>query len=236
MVVAGPAAPIGLMGAMESETEALRAAIEHPRPRAALGCELIDGRLDGHAVLLATSGVGKVNAALTTAAMATAGVSGLLFTGVAGALSPELKVGNAVIATRLIQHDVDLTPFGRLPGEIGGRPAGGTADPALSGRLEQACRTMGLAPVQGVVASGDQFIADAGRAAAIAQQFGAIAVEMEGAAVAQVCARLRLPFAVLRWISDAADDQAVSVGSAFTLEQAPARDLAVVRAFLAQRG
>jgi len=222
---------LGIMGAMDSETSALRAAIEDVVEETVLGCTLASGLLDGQPVVLATSGVGKVNAALTTAAMATAGIDELVFTGVAGGVGDGLRQGDVVIATTLIQHDVDVTVFGRMSGYIGERPAGGPADEALSARLVDACRSLGLEPVRGVIASGDQFIADKARAHDIARRFGAVAVEMEGAAVAQVCTRLGLPFACLRWVSDAADDDALDDAEDF-IGRAAGLDLAVMRAFV----
>jgi len=220
------------MGAMDVEVSAIREVIVEPRQSIVLGCEITAGELDGHPVLLAEAGIGKVNAALTTAAMAQAGASSLVFVGVAGGVAPGVAVGDAVVATTLVQHDVDITAFGHAPGVISGKLAGGVADAALSDTLATAARAMGATVHRGVIASGDQFIKEAGQAAAIAEQFDAIAVEMEGAAVAQVCTRLGLPFAVLRWISDTADSEAGAAFHQFA-DQIPQLDLAVVRQFLA---
>ena len=220
------------MGAMDVEVAAIRAAISRPRQRTVLGCEITAGTLDGRPVLLAQSGIGKVNAALTTAAMAQAGASSLVFVGVAGGLAPGVKMGDAVVATSLVQHDVDITAFGHAPGVISGVLAGGVADVALSDALAAAAGSIGATVHRGVIASGDQFIVSAEESAAIAGQFGALAVEMEGAAVAQVCMRLSLPFAVLRWISDTADSQADADFDQFVTKIAQL-DLAVVRGFLA---
>jgi len=220
-----------IMGAMDVEVAAIRAAISQPRVVKILGCDLIEGTLLGHPVLLAESGIGKVNAALTTAAMAQAGASSLVFVGVAGGVAPGVNVGDAVVATSLVQHDVDITAFGHAPGVISGVLAGGVADVALSGALVESAEALGATVHRGVVASGDQFIVSAGESAAIAGQFGALAVEMEGAAVAQVCTRLGLPFAVLRWISDTADSQADTDFDQFVHRIADL-DLAVVKQFL----
>jgi len=219
------------MGAMDVEVSAIRDAIVEPSQRTILGCDIVAGELDGHPVLLAEAGIGKVNAALTTAAMAQAGASSLVFVGVAGGVAAEVAVGDAVVATTLVQHDVDITAFGHAPGVISGKLAGGVADAALSDALAAAARSMGATVHRGVIASGDQFIKDVKQAAAIAEQFDAMAVEMEGAAVAQVCTRLGLPFAVLRWISDTADSDAGAVFHQFA-DQIPQLDLAVVRQFL----
>jgi len=219
------------MGAMDVEVAAIRAAITQLRPLRVLGCDIAAGTLDGHPVLLAESGIGKVNAALTTAALAQAGASSLVFVGVAGAVAPGIKVGDAVVATSLVQHDVDITAFGHAPGVISGVLAGGAADESLSDALATAADSLGETVHRGVIASGDQFITSPQRSAVIAEQFGAIAVEMEGAAVAQVCIRLGLPFAVLRWISDTADGQADADFDRFVHRIADL-DLAVVKRFL----
>jgi len=224
---------LGIMGAMDVEVVALRDAIIDPRVETIFGCDVVAGSLDGHPVLLARSGVGKVNAALATAAMVQAGAGCLVFVGVAGAIVPSLKVGDAVIATELIQHDVDISMFGHPLGVVGGEPAGGTPDEGLADRLVRACRAIGVEPAKGVIASGDQFISSPERATAIASQFGAIAVEMEGAAVAQACRQIGLPFAVLRWISDAADAKATIDFSEFARQVADL-DLAVVKTFLTE--
>ena len=217
---------------MDVEVAAIRQAISQPRVITVLGCEVTGGQLDGHPVLLAESGIGKVNAALTTAALAQAGAASLVFVGVAGSVTPGVKVGDAVIATTLVQHDVDITAFGHDPGVISGVLAGGEASPALSDALAAAAESLGASTHRGVIASGDQFITSPDRAAAIARQFGAVAVEMEGAAVAQVCTRLGLPFAVLRWISDSADTQADTDFGQF-VQRIAQLDLAVIRGFLA---
>ena len=220
-----------VMGAMDVEVAAIRQAISQPRVITVLGCEVTGGQLDGHPVLLAESGIGKVNAALTTAALAQAGAASLVFVGVAGSVAPEVNVGDAVIATTLVQHDVDITVFGHEPGVISGVLAGGEADQGLSDALAAAAESLGASTHRGVIASGDQFITSPDRAAAIARQFGAMAVEMEGAAVAQVCTRLGLPFAVLRWISDTADTHADTDFGQF-VQKIAQLDLAVIRRFL----
>jgi len=223
-----------IVGAMEVEVAAIRQAICQPRQFTVLGCDITAGQLDGHPVLLAESGIGKVNAALTTAALAQAGASSLVFVGVAGGVAPGVAVGDAVIAATLVQHDVNVTAFGHAPGVISGVLAGGMADPAMSDALVAAASSLDAMVHRGVIASGDQFITSPDQAAAIAGQFGAVAVEMEGAAVAQACTRLGLPFAVLRWISDTADSQAETDFGQF-VERIAQLDLAVVTQFLASQ-
>jgi len=223
--------PIGVLAAMEVEGDAIEAALDQPITTTVFGCRVIDGMLAGRHVLLGFSGVGKVNATLATAALAQSGASCLVLIGMAGTTDPGVSIGDAVIATDLIQHDVDVSMFGHPLGYIAGATAGGIADKALSDSLALAAVDLGATVHRGRIASGDQFIASPERSRAIAEQFDAIAVEMEGAAVAQACTRMHLPFAVLRWISDAADDQAMVDFPVF-VEQIAQLDLAVIRRML----
>ena len=225
------ATPLGILAAMPVEGQAIEHAMTDARTKQILGRPVVSGLLDAHPVLLAYSGVGKVNAALSAAALADAGAAAVVLVGVAGGVGPGVHVGDAVVATELIQHDVDITAFGRPAGYIDGAIAGGASDIDLGDRLAAAAHAIGATVHRGCIASGDQFIASPIKSQEIAEQFGAIAVEMEGAAAAQACEQLGLPLAVLRWISDAADDHATIDFSEF-VQQAAQLDLAVVRALL----
>ena len=224
---------LGVLGAMTVEVEAVRAALSQPVTRRLLGYDVTSGRLDGVPVLVAESGVGKVNAALATTALVEAGATAIVFTGMAGGLTPGVHIGDAVVDTDLVQHDVDVTrlgePLGRLPRE----PAAWPADPDVATALVRALGAVGAHVHRGRIASGDQFIAAAAQARRIAAGFGALAVEMEGAAAAQAAAKLGCPFAVLRWISDAADEAAPADFPAFCQHIADL-DLGVVRALVTQ--
>ncbi len=157
-------------------------------------------------IVLAYSKIGKVNAALTAATMIEHfGCDVLLFTGVAGAINPELKIGDLIAATKLCQHDLDITAFGHPHGYV---PEGKVyVEPSrtLLHLAKEVAEEKGIELKGGIVATGDQFIADPERKAWIAETFDADAIEMEGAAVAVVCDALEVPFFVLRAISDAAD-------------------------------
>jgi adenosylhomocysteine nucleosidase len=225
---------LGVMGAMKEEVAALKAALNDRSSDIALGYKVFKGYLNDVPLLLVQAGVGKVNAAMATIALANAGASRIVFTGMAGGLGPEVRIGDVVVATGCVQHDFDLfgldgTPAGLIPGE----PERWVADEALSGMLAHAATELGVRVHHGVVASGDQFIADHERSRMIYEQFGALACEMEGAAVAQVCNRLGIPFGVLRWISDAADSAAIDDFPAFVGKIADL-DLAVIRQLVAQ--
>jgi adenosylhomocysteine nucleosidase len=224
---------LAIVAAMPQELQALLDHLQDAQRQAHAGREFWCGQWHGQRVVLVLSGIGKVAAATTTAVLAERfGVQALLFTGVAGGLAMQAQVGDVVLATELIQHDMDASPlFPRyeLPGQgITRLPA----DPGLTAALVDAAQHSltpqalasggALAEVhleelglrqprvhQGLVLSGDRFVSSNEESAALRAAFpDALAVEMEGAAVAQVCRDLALPFAVLRVISDRADHSA----------------------------
>ncbi len=157
-------------------------------------------------IVLSYSKIGKVNVALTAATMIERfGCEILLFTGVAGAVDPDLKIGDLIAATQLCQHDLDITVFGHPHGYV---PEGSVyVEPSreLLHIAKEVADSKGIELKKGVIATGDQFVADEERKKWIASTFDADAIEMEGAAVAVVCDALDVPFFVLRAISDAAD-------------------------------
>lgn len=225
----------GIMGALPEELEALHAELSGVRERGAGGYRVFEGVLEGQRVLLARSGVGKVNAALLSLLLIELGARQIVFTGVAGGVDPALAVGDLVVSRDLVQHDVDATAFGYALGQVPGAPAAWPADAGLRARALAAARDLGEVQVlEGRVASGDQFVADAARVRWLREVFGAACVEMEGAAVAQACARWGVPFVVIRSISDTADAGAVSDFASFS-RVAAARAKRVVRGLLARR-
>lgn len=225
---------LGILGAIEAEVTLLRDALTSRRDERVLGLDVHHGLLDGHPVVLARCGVGKVNGGLGAAVLSLAGAQALVFTGVAGGVAPGMGIGDLVVATDLVQHDVDVTALGRVPGELLGEPAAWPCDVALADRLHAAALAVaGEASVhRGRIASGDQFVASSERSVQIHATFGALATEMEGAATAQACAHLGLPCVVVRSLSDTADETADVDFPAF-LAMASRRSLALLRAFLA---
>ena len=227
---------LGVIGAMESEVETLIAALEEDRAEK-IGLTVYHaGKLDGRAVVIARSGVGKVNAALAAAEMIRRfGVSAIVNTGVAGALDPTLEPCDAVIAVDLVQHDMDTTPLGDPPGFVSGLGiVRFQADPTLSGSAKRAADSLGIRVILGTVASGDQFIADPERKKRIVNAFGAAACEMEGAAVAHACTLYGVPFAVIRSISDKADGSSTLDFPTFAAKAA-ASNAAIVRRMIQER-
>lgn len=215
------------------------------------------GRLAGQSCVVVLARLGKVAAAATaTALIHDYHVDGIVFTGVAGGVAHGVHVGDVVVADALAQHDLDARPFfpqhevpllgtGRLP-----------VDAALSDRLALAARTFladdmsrhidaltrntfGLTAPQvhrGLIASGDQFIGNPARVEQLRHELpGVLAVEMEGAAVAQVCYEYGVPCAVMRTLSDSADDQAHVDFPAFLAGVASVYSHGIMARFLAER-
>jgi adenosylhomocysteine nucleosidase len=215
---------------------ALLALVEQRQIERIAGRDFHFGTLDGHPVVLALSGVGKVAAATTAALLLDrCDVQALLFTGVAGGLHADVQVGDVVIARELLQHDMDASPlFPRYEIPYTGVSRFAT-DAAWCERLARAVRSLPAQPRlhQGLVISGDRFIASAADNRALRMLLpGALAVEMEGAAVAQVCADFARPCAVLRTVSDRADDSAHVDFLRFVEEVAAAYARDILRAAL----
>ncbi|MFO7547005.1 MAG: 5'-methylthioadenosine/adenosylhomocysteine nucleosidase [Trueperaceae bacterium] len=223
---------VAVVGAMREEVARLHDALEDPREVHRGPVTLHAGRLEGVDVLLAQCGIGKVNAAVTAQTLLLEGAKRLVFTGVAGALAPELRVGDVVVSTDAVQHDVDVGPLGYEPGEVPGSGLAWEADAALREAATAAAEDLAdVRVVAGRIASGDRFVADPEVAADLHLRFGAACAEMEGAAVAQVCARWAVPFVIVRSISDTADHAAGVDFRAFT-ELAASRAERVVRGLL----
>jgi len=127
----GRARPVGLIGAMPEELALLERLARSPRHERVGPFELVRGELDGVPVVMATCGIGKVNAAALTQALASSGVGAVIVTGVAGGIDPALRVGDLVVSRDAVQHDVDVTGLGYALGEVPGEPRIWEADPVL---------------------------------------------------------------------------------------------------------
>jgi adenosylhomocysteine nucleosidase len=233
---------LAIVGAMHEEITALRPCLENPRIERRAGRDFHFGRLDGHDVIVVRCGIGKVAAATTTAVLLDAfDAAALLFTGVAGGLGAGVRVGDIVVATTLLQHDMNAEPlFPRWEVPLTGR-ARFDADPAWTGRLAAASRALAADAMhaaaatihQGLVVSGDRFVATRAESDQLRALLpDALAVEMEGAAVAQVCHDFGRPFAVVRTISDRADDAAHGDFQRFVCDVAAPYSRDIVRAAL----
>lgn len=226
-----------IVSAMHEELAAVLDLMPDESRRLAAGREFWVGHLHGREVVAVLSRIGKVAAATTAAVLVERfAVDEIVFTGVAGGLAEGVGVGDVVVADEFLQHDMDASPlFPRY--EV---PLYGTSrfrsDAALTDRL---ARAVALALPQqrlhrGLLVSGDRFVStDAESRALRAALPDALAVEMEGAAVAQVCRDCGIPFAAVRTISDRADDAAHADFARFVREVASRHSAAIVRALLA---
>lgn len=225
---------IGIMGAMDEEIRLLKGELELFRVTKKAGMKFYEGSWESRDVVLVQSGIGKVNAAICAQIMIDSfEVERIIFTGVAGALDPELEIGDIIISQDAVQHDFDVTDFGYQPGEI----------PHLNSRFiaadEQLVKLAGEVGSQldkikvktGRILSGDQFIASKDKAAFLREIFAGHCTEMEGAAVAQVCKLNSVPFVVIRSMSDRADGEAPENFSSF-VQQAAENSLKLIRGIL----
>lgn len=221
---------IGIIGAMQSETEGLAASLQDASWETVSGTRVGCGTLYGKQVVLVTSGVGKVFAAMAAELLIVRyGVTALLNTGVAGGLLPGLSVCDAVVATDVVQHDMDTTALGDQRGFISGIGLVKIpTDKHLTDVLYNAAVAEGIRTVKGTVASGDLFVADKKVKKAIRSRFDAVACEMEGGAIGQVAHFNGVPFAVLRTVSDSGDDMEFNI----FMQMAAERSVAVTRHFL----
>ena len=203
---------IGIIGAMEEEVSALREKLSDAKSVQKASMNFYSGTLNGKEVVVVRSGIGKVNAGICTQILSDLyQVDAVINTGIAGSLKVEINIGDIVISTDTLQHDMDATGFGYEPGVI---PRMETscfpADPELLKQAEAACREA-VPEIQvftGRVVSGDQFISDQAVKERITRQFGGMCTEMEGAAIAQAAYLNQIPFVVIRAISDKADNSA----------------------------
>jgi adenosylhomocysteine nucleosidase len=204
----------GVIGAMEDEVRLLRSLMKYTRTRTAGPFDFISGELEGRETVLLRCGIGKVNAALGAAFLIHEYHPDLIInTGSAGGIDPSLQFGDAVISTGLLYHDVDLTGFNYEPGRIPGCPAVFPVKEDLILRTERASRELKAEKIlpenfnciRGIIGSGDIFMCDPGRIAALRKSFPQVkAVEMEGAAVAHTCFLFNIPVLVIRALSDIA--------------------------------
>lgn len=197
---------IAIMGAMPEEIAPILEKLKDYKTTEFAGNRYYEATYNGVELVIAYSKIGKVFSALTASTMIQHfGAQKLLFSGVAGAVSPKLKVGDLIVATKLSQHDLDITAFGHPFGFV---PEGSVfveADATLIEMSKKVAYEMGKSIVEGIIATGDQFVANEERKNWIGSTFGADALEMEGASVAVVCDALGVDFFILRSISDAAD-------------------------------
>jgi adenosylhomocysteine nucleosidase len=227
---------IALMGAMQEELSAVLALMQDASCETVAGRQFWQGHLHGHSVVAVLSGIGKVAAAITaTVLIEKYQVQRILFTGVAGGLARHVKIGDVVVGTALLQHDMDASPlFPQYEVPLLGR-ARFEADTDMTQCLIESAQ-QALPQVQvhsGLIISGDQFVSSATESQRLQSDISdALAVEMEGAALAQVCHAYGMPLAVVRTLSDRADDDAHTDFTQFVKDVASPYSAAIVSEFL----
>jgi len=198
---------VAVIGAMEQEVEALRLAINSPQTIIIANSEYTQGTYAGHEVVLLKSGIGKVNAAMSTAILLHHfKPDAVINTGSAGGFDMALEVGAIVISDEVRHHDVDVTAFGYEMGQVPQLPAAFTSDDKLRKLAEESVEELGQHQfATGLIATGDSFMSDPQRVESVRRHFPHMkAAEMEAAAVAQVCHQFEVPFVVIRALSDIA--------------------------------
>ena len=199
---------IGIIAAMVPEIEAVKAAMTDKVTKTVSGIDFVSGKLYGKDAVVAKCGIGKVFAAVCAQTMIlTYSPDYVINIGVGGTLTERLTIGDIAVSSSVVQHDMDTSPLGDPVGLVSGiNIVHFPADERLTKGLIKAAETVGVRCLAGTIASGDQFIASGERKAFIRDSFSAISCEMEGAAVGHACYINGTPFAVLRAISDSADD------------------------------
>ena len=201
----------GIIGAMESEVRTLCNELANKEVVEFAGLTFSTGFLKGKEVVIVKSGIGKVNAALCAQALVLKfAVNKIINTGIAGAFAKGLEVFDFVISTSAVYHDFDTTAFGYKKGQVPGLPEVFQADDALADAAVSAFGKTEFAKnhkvIKGIVASGDQFISDSTVKRTIQANFAPACVEMEGCAIAQACYLNKVPFVIVRCMSDMADE------------------------------
>lgn len=199
---------IGIIGAMDIEVQALKELMTSPNIQTISTIDFYSGVINGVEVVVAVAGVGKVNAAVCTQTMIlTYHPDYIINVGVAGGLAPKLGIGDIAVAENVVEHDMDTTPIGDVPGYISGINI--VRIPCDKWLCDMMCTASshieGANVLRGTIASGDQFIAEKSQRDDIIKNFDAIAAEMEGASIGHVCYMNSVPFGVLRAISDGAN-------------------------------
>jgi adenosylhomocysteine nucleosidase len=198
---------VAIIGAMDEEVSLIKGWLSDLSCETIAGCDFYFGKLDGREIVLLKSGIGKVNAAVSTALLLSRFTPDkVINTGSAGGFDAELNVGDVVISDAVIHHDVDVTAFGYVMGQVPNMPAEYNANHDLISAAKDAISEIpGITAKVGLIGTGDSFMNDPERVQAVRETFPSLmAVEMEAAAVAQVCYKFGTPFVIVRALSDIA--------------------------------
>ena len=196
---------IGIIAAMDEEIASIKDLIRNIEIKEIFELKFITGEINNKNVVLVKSGVGKVNAARTTQILIDKfNIEYVINVGTAGGLKEEINIGDIVIADRLVQHDFDITAGGHDKGYISNMGKYFYSDKNLVEKAKVSIEKMneGFNQFIGEIATGDIFVQDIGVKNRIKEEFNSDCTEMEGAAIAQVCTLDKIPFIVVRAISD----------------------------------
>lgn len=203
---------LGIIGAMEIEVNRIKEQMEDVSVTDKAGMSFFEGKWNGNDVVVVRSGIGKVNAAVCAQILAdTFHADAIINTGIAGSLKNEINIGDIVLSTDAIQHDMDAQGFGYAPGVIPQMEVSDfQADEKLIELAKKCCAEVcpDIQVFTGRVVSGDQFISDKKKKEWLSSQFEGLCAEMEGAAIAQAAYLNHVSFLIIRAISDKADDSA----------------------------
>ncbi len=203
---------LGIIGAMDEEVSKLKEVMSDVEIKTKASMDFYKGTMDGKDVVIVRSGIGKVNAGICTQILVDEyGVDAVINTGIAGSLNAAIDIGDIVLSTDTLQHDVDATGFGYDLGVIPRMENSVfVADEKLRTLAKESCMKVNpdVNVFEGRVVSGDQFISDKGKKNWILDNFKGYCTEMEGAAIAQAAYLNNIPFLIIRAISDKADDSA----------------------------
>lgn len=203
---------LGIIGAMDVEVAEIKESMRDVTVETIAAMDFYKGTLKGQEVVVVRCGIGKVNAAICTQILADHyDVSAVINTGIAGSLKNEINIGDVVLSTDVVHHDMDATGFGYPAGQIPQmKEFSFHADEKLRNLAENCCKEVNpeVGIFKGRVVSGDQFVSDRVKKTWISDTFQGFCTEMEGAAIAQTAYLNHIPFLIIRAISDKADDSA----------------------------
>ncbi|AUJ30044.1 5'-methylthioadenosine/adenosylhomocysteine nucleosidase [Liquorilactobacillus hordei] len=200
----------GILCAMDEEIKALKTELKKARQTEIAGITFFEGKINNNEVVLVQSGIGKVQAGMTTGLLiAQFEVEAVINSGSAGGIGEGLHVGDVVLSTAAAYHDVDATVFGYLPGQLPQQPQKFEADLQLIETLKKAAEQNQQHVETGLIVTGDQFVASSEKINTIKAIYpDVLCCEMEGAAIAQVAAQFKVPFVIVRAMSDTGDEAA----------------------------
>ena len=202
---------LGIIGAEQQEIDLLLEMMTLERTVERASCRFFCGTIHDYPVVIVRAGIGKVNAACCTQMLIDLFEVGMIInTGAAGSLNADINIGDVVLSTEVIQHDLDVTELGYEPGTVPGTGKEFVADASLRALAAACCREANpdIAVFQGRILTGDQFISSAAAKDRLISTFHGLCAEMEGGAIAQVASLNQVPFLIIRSISDKADGSA----------------------------